>query len=364
MEEVAKRPFFSIIIPVYNVAPYLRECLDSVLAQTFGDWEAICVDDGSTDGSGAILDEYAARDGRFIVIHTKNSGVSIARNVALDFAVKRFGKDNVFVCFLDADDVVLAQWLFVLKDVIDRYDCELVRIALYRWDGRHLNNRENISYDCGQIDIVKKTTKELLHAVIRDGYVCQNCVRIDKVADIRFSPTCRIMEDCLFWIGAALNIQTAYFTDAIVYLYRIRDDSATHLHKAEVVDNLKNTYSAFCSLYVGNSTSLDEYTKGILIDVITEFVYGTFACIGVGCRKYLKNPQSAFKPLSKQIWRMRQNGIIKLCRLKFYESMALILFLKTGAIWGILIALKIRALVMKVLTISKACKKPAMGSKP
>ena len=75
---------FSIIIPVYNVAPYLRECLDSVLAQTLTDWEAICVDDGSTDGSGAILDEYAARDQRFRIIHQPNSGVSAARNVALD----------------------------------------------------------------------------------------------------------------------------------------------------------------------------------------------------------------------------------------------------------------------------------------
>ncbi len=60
---------FSIIIPVYNVAQYLRECLDSVLAQTFTDWEAICVDDGSNDGSGAILDEYAAKDKRFRVIY-------------------------------------------------------------------------------------------------------------------------------------------------------------------------------------------------------------------------------------------------------------------------------------------------------
>ena len=77
---------FSIIIPVYNVAQYLRECLDSVLAQTFTDWEAICVDDGSTDGSGAILDEYAAKDWRFRVIHQDNAGVGFARNVALNVA--------------------------------------------------------------------------------------------------------------------------------------------------------------------------------------------------------------------------------------------------------------------------------------
>lgn len=56
---------FSMIIPVYNVAPYLRECLDSVLSQTCADWEAICVDDGSTDGCAAILDEYAIKDARF-----------------------------------------------------------------------------------------------------------------------------------------------------------------------------------------------------------------------------------------------------------------------------------------------------------
>lgn len=60
-------PFFSITIPVYNVTPYLCECLDSVLAQTFTDWEAICVDDGSTDGSGFILDEYMAKDDWFVL---------------------------------------------------------------------------------------------------------------------------------------------------------------------------------------------------------------------------------------------------------------------------------------------------------
>lgn len=95
----------SIVIPVYNVAPYLRECLDSVLAQTFASWEAICVDDGSTDGSGAILDEYAARDIRFHVIHQANAGVSAARNRGMD-EVK-----GEWIAFLDADDIVRDDWL-------------------------------------------------------------------------------------------------------------------------------------------------------------------------------------------------------------------------------------------------------------
>lgn len=91
---------FSIVIPVYNVAPYLRECLDSVTAQTYTDWEAICVDDGSTDGSSAILDQYAEVDSRFRVIHQCNRGVSSARNRALKEAV------GEWIVFVDSDDYI------------------------------------------------------------------------------------------------------------------------------------------------------------------------------------------------------------------------------------------------------------------
>ena len=89
---------FSIIIPVYNVESYLRQCLDSVLAQTFGDWEAICVNDGSTDGSAAILEEYAAKDDRFKVITQANAGLSAARNAGIKEA------QGEYVLFLDSDD--------------------------------------------------------------------------------------------------------------------------------------------------------------------------------------------------------------------------------------------------------------------
>ena len=91
-------PKISIIVPVYKVEQYLRRCLDSIAAQTFTDWECILIDDGSPDKSGAICDEYAAKDKRFRVIHQKNAGVSAARNVGLDAA---YGE---WICFCDSDD--------------------------------------------------------------------------------------------------------------------------------------------------------------------------------------------------------------------------------------------------------------------
>ena len=74
--------YISVIIPVYNCGQFLRRCLDSLVNQSFKDWEAICINDGSKDNSGEILDEYAAKDNRFKVVHKVNEGVSEARNTA------------------------------------------------------------------------------------------------------------------------------------------------------------------------------------------------------------------------------------------------------------------------------------------
>ena len=91
-------PEISVIVPVYNVEKYLRECLDSVQAQTFSDFEVICVNDGSTDGSPAILAEYAAKDLRIKIVHQENSGLSDARNTGMSFA------QGKYLYFLDSDD--------------------------------------------------------------------------------------------------------------------------------------------------------------------------------------------------------------------------------------------------------------------
>ena len=99
----------AIIVPVYNVAPFLKTCLDSILHQTIKDFLCYIVDDGSTDGSELICDEYQKRDNRVIVVHQKNKGVSAARNAALD----KVRKDNLaeFITFIDSDDLVAPTYL-------------------------------------------------------------------------------------------------------------------------------------------------------------------------------------------------------------------------------------------------------------
>ncbi len=214
-------PFFSIIIPVYNVAPYLRECLDSVLAQTFTDWEAICVDDGSTDNSGAILDEYAIMDLRFKVIHKVNAGVSVARNVALDRA------KGLWVGFLDADDVLKESWLkevfFAVEDGID-----WVRTGWTDWrlgkfqpiDAQPEFSQRKIS---GQGVI-----KVGWDAVSRCSYPVINFYKRDSIGEVRFSSGVRFREDALFLYEMCLAVKGMKIISSVGYLRRVRSGSATY----------------------------------------------------------------------------------------------------------------------------------------
>ena len=118
---MAERPRYSVVIPVFNVEPYLRGCLESVLRQTCDDWEAVCVDDGSTDGSPAILDDFAARDSRFRVVHQANAGEGAARNAALGLA------RGEWIAFLDSDDFLSPQAFALWDRALARFpDSEIV----------------------------------------------------------------------------------------------------------------------------------------------------------------------------------------------------------------------------------------------
>lgn len=128
---------FSIVIPVYNAETYLRECLNSVLNQTYGDFEIVVVDDGSTDSSVKILDEYENKDSRIKVTHMNHMGVTVARQLGV--ALTR-GK---YVLFVDADDTINSELLFNVKNAIEKFPY----IEMVRFKCRMVNDKPGYDHE-------------------------------------------------------------------------------------------------------------------------------------------------------------------------------------------------------------------------
>ena len=214
-------PTFSIIIPVYDVAPYLRECLDSVRAQTFGDWEAICVDDGSTDGSGEILDEYAANDKRFRVRHQPNGGVSAARNTALDMA------QGEWVGFLDADDIWLPWLLQQIHTCIQDNGIEWVRMTRCAC---HFRTSPPPTKTEKQSKTTICTTNVMAlgwDLISKASVPFLNFYKTACVGRSRFVTGIRFREDALFEFEMASKVNRVCLTDTEGYCRRERQGSAT-----------------------------------------------------------------------------------------------------------------------------------------
>ena len=158
----------SVIVPVYNVAPYLNECLDSILTQTYTNFTVFAVDDGSTDESGAILDEWASKDTRFVVIRQKNGGLSAARNAALDL-IERDGTFE-YIAFVDSDDKLLPEFLahFVQNAVQTQADITVCGFFKFNDEGR--TKTEGIIQTARTID--QEEFVELIFSMLRWEKTC------------------------------------------------------------------------------------------------------------------------------------------------------------------------------------------------
>ena len=119
METINIEPRVSIIVPVYKAEAYLHRCIDSIIVQTFTNWELLLVDDGSPDRSGVICDEYAGKDERIKVFHKENGGVSSARNLGIDKAV------GEWLCFIDSDDTIQPTYLDDFESFYFKYKLEI-----------------------------------------------------------------------------------------------------------------------------------------------------------------------------------------------------------------------------------------------
>lgn len=230
-------PFVSIIIPVYNVASFLPDCLDSVLHQTFSDFEVLCVDDGSTDNSVAVLNRYAKQDSRIRILSQKNKGCSVARNKAL--AVAR-GK---YIAFLDSDDFYHPQFLSVLTTVAQEENVPLV------WCDSHPVSQELKTI---HMPVYSKDVPRTVHTHVFDAFiqsrlnagvtVWNKLYRRDILENIEFPTNVNIMEDRIFCAKAIYHCQTAAYVplDLIYIRQRVGSLTRSQITHKKVEDHFKS----------------------------------------------------------------------------------------------------------------------------
>ena len=183
-------PKISVIVPVYKVEPYLRRCVDSILAQSFSDFELILVDDGSPDNCGAICDEYAKQDSRIRVIHRENGGLSAARNSGLEIAA------GEYIMFCDSADTVTSEWCAQMLCAIQEYPDALIACGFNRLDEFGAVKSEH-RMDPGEYD------KEQYFLLCFPGLAGSSCNKIYRKSliqtkQLKFDTNRKYAEDVVF----------------------------------------------------------------------------------------------------------------------------------------------------------------------
>lgn len=212
----------SIIVPVYNVEAYLRQCLDSILAQTFEDIEVIAVDDGSTDHSGKICDEYAANDCRILVIHKENGGLADARNAGLDAA------SGKYIAFVDSDDWIQPKMFETLLKRQEETEADITACTMHFFsdDGKidEVWPRIEQDYVYKRDDFINHFFPDVKRSLMPS--VCNKVFKRDIFYTIRF-PFGKKYEDAYIQLDTYHCAKTIAVVNEPLYEYRKRAGSIT-----------------------------------------------------------------------------------------------------------------------------------------
>lgn len=204
----------SIVIPVYNVRNVIAQCLDSILAQTYDDFEVILVDDGSNDGSGMICEEYAYKDNRFIAIHTKNSGVSAARNKGIDKA------KGEWITFVDSDDFLESDYLECFH--LERNDADMIIQGLEFYNDRSGEYFKQVRVKGGVLEqnVLKQSVED--NALLHSGYPVAKAYRSDIIkSGFRFDTALSYHEDHVFVLSVLSVVGKIRLENSVSYKYRV-----------------------------------------------------------------------------------------------------------------------------------------------
>lgn len=271
MGEAKEKINISVIVPVYNVESYLQECVDSLLAQDVPGLELIFVNDGSTDGSRGILEEYSRRHDNIIVIDQENSGQSVAKNNGIKVA------SGKYISFVDADDIMMEGALRVLFDKAEQNSCPMVvgGVMLYwaetgrmkRYDNLHVS--ENRKYSgkevCGML------LREEMHCVMHAKIYRRDCWLEHGVS----FPAGQIYEDMLPAFSIVMACGECMFVDRPCYKYRMREDSSVAVTTPKKVRDLLKSLGDVKRFVLDNNIVQDESDPLLMSFDVNYGIYAT-----------------------------------------------------------------------------------------
>ena len=287
-----KKKLISVIIPVYRVEKYLERCLDSVIGNTYQELEVICVNDGSPDGSLKILEKYAAKDQRIIIIDKKNEGVSAARNDGVKAA------HGSWISFIDSDDWIHPQFFEILIDLAEKTDADIVI-------GNHLRAKEfdpPETIDMNQVKYVRADLNMIYRNRNMKSFVWGKLYKADILEGHRFDTQIAYGEDSLF--NAEIYCEPKELkiisTDEILYYYNNRENSVVNVidqeDRARLGENWINmsdqtsnpVMKSICLVEGLKRTLLARYTESYT-EKRKETIRHCNAILKDGCSKLLRN---------------------------------------------------------------------------
>lgn len=292
-------PLVSVIIPIYNTEKFLPLCISSVLNQTLTDIEVLLVNDGSTDGSGKICDEYACKDQRIQVIHTLNQGVSHARNQGLETA------KGEYIAFMDSDDWIETNMIATLYQLIRTNEAGLATCGyiIENEDGRPI-------YHINEVKSGKLTQWEAIHSLFNDRYYKYKGNLWDKLYHkkiidkhhLKFNEHIYYNEDRLFIFQYLSHCQSAAYTTSPYYHYVTRKSSAMNLSQKNYTPKLCTFMDAF-DLMTSLSATFPTY---ILRALSADYIKSSFLFYTQHSREI------PFNELWNRMLRIRKNNYIHL----------------------------------------------------
>lgn len=308
----------SVIIPVYNVHNYLKFCINSVINQSYSNLEIILVDDGSTDGSSVICDNYAKEDKRVKVYHKKNEGVSLARN----YGVKK--STGNYIIFVDSDDFVHKEMIKTLVDLCEKKYCDMAACSYLRINVHNVMEPLDIS------GIVKKNTREEFYeTMICDsniaGYVWNKLYKTKIIKQMSNLFLDYIFEDFEFNCRYLELCDSICYTTQKLYYYYVNNYGITGTFKIneKIINGIK-AYTAILNYYDKYCTTMADLVAFAAFKYTLNLNYRSFVLENSSKNKFLNTDlynrvkKSRKLSFSKKVYAvLSQNFPIVTSRLKF-----------------------------------------------